>query len=125
MSALFPSGGDSREDQATAQRLAWKLRDAVTTAIRARLEDGIPFRLDVRVSRRAGVGLCIILHRILGERNAHASGDWLPWSWPLLDFTPDDADLLHGGQLPALLVPCVLSWSAKLRRPSPDPRVTL
>ena len=82
-------------------------------------------RLDVRVSRRARVGPCIILHRVAGERNALASGDWLPWSWPLSVFTKEDAAYLQGGQLPEIVRPCVRAWSKLLRAPSLDPRVTV
>lgn len=126
MTRLFPQAGDSREDQEAARKLAWRVRDAVQAAILARIDAGAQLRLDVRVSRRRGAGHCIILHRVppTGRRES-ASGAWLPWSWPLTDFTPEDAAFLAGGQLPALLRPCVMEWSARLRQPSSDPSLTL
>ena len=125
MTALFPATGDSREDQQAAQTLARRVLNAVHSAIAARVEAGDALRLDVRVSRRAGVGVCIILHRVAGDRNRRVSGDWPPWSWPLSLFTEEDAAFLQGGQLPECLIPCVLDWSARLRSPSLDPEVTV
>lgn len=118
MTTLFPANGDSREDQIAARKLARRVLNAVYAAVCLRCgEKASDLRLDVRVSRRAGVGPCIILHRVAGDRNETVAGDWLPWSWPLTAFTPEDEAFLKGGQLPHLLKPCVIEWAKRLRAP--------
>lgn len=122
---LFPHSGDCREERTAARRLGSLVRNAVKAALVSYHAGAVSLRLDVRVSRRAGVGCCLILHRIAGTRNRHASGDWLPWSWPLTTFTTEDLAYLQGGQLPEVVRPCVIAWSKLLRALPSDPKVTL
>lgn len=112
----FPDQGESREDQEKAKRLAWRIRDGVAVALSAAHSAGATLKLDVRVSRRRGVGPCIILHQVNRPRV-------LPWSWPLNVFTHHDAELLRLGELPEVLHECVREWTVTLRS-SPLPKVT-
>lgn len=127
MPPLFPHGGDCREEQTAARKLGRRLLNAVQAALIAAYPTaGSALRLEVRVSRRREMGCCLILHRLYANtRREKAHGGWLPWSWPLTAFTEEDAVLLSGGQLPAIVRPCVIDWTQRLRTPSPNPRVTV